>query len=160
METKKVVIGIVTGVLIGITVWFITQYPGGPFVKPDVKIVFFDMDRPEGDNRLNAYYMQGDRVKATITVANAGRAYAENCRIYWQSDGLGWGDASVSANDFGLAPNEKVIEKNFESFVKDKWECPSEPGLIVAKAWVECENCRSEEKTDSISAGLICGYSK
>ena len=154
MEIGKLLGGIITAVLIAVIIFYINEYW---LYKPDVRITSFDMHRPAGDNRMEFVYMQGDRVGASITAANVGRATAEDCRIYWQSDGLGYGDALRSSNAFSLIPNEKKTEEGFETFIKDEWACPNSPGIIEAKAWVECENCNSEVKTDSISAGPLCG---
>jgi hypothetical protein len=158
MGIMKWISGIATAVLIAVIIFYAQDTLRGWLYKPDVKISFFDMHRPEGDNRLEMGYEQGDRVGATINVVNAGRSTAEDCRIYWQSDGLGWRDALYSPNPFSLLPNEKMTEKSFETFVSDKWTCPNSPGVIDAQAWVECENCHSEKKIDSISAGPLCAH--
>jgi hypothetical protein len=150
MEAKKWIGGIVTALLITVIGYAIINYPypGNPFLKPDVRVDYFDMSSPEGPGIL---FNQNDWVKATITVANKGRAYAEDCRVHWKSDGLGDGDDKVS-HPFSLGPNDKNTV-TLESVVTNKYGSP--PTNLTARTWVSCANCASEEKTENITVGYL-----
>jgi hypothetical protein len=141
--------GIFQAVLIGIIIYAITNVIIEPFFfeKPKVDVTEITIGNPY--HRYPMFYNQGNKVIANVTVGNSGRAIAKNCYIHFFSNGLGRGD-DLTSGPFSLEPGDRKT-RTFDTSVKDKWNTP---GLINSTAWVECENCRSDNQTKSISAGF------
>jgi len=127
---KKVIIGLIVGILGGLVVWWLTQ-PGGslnpekPEPGPIIRILEFEVPPAP----------LGGVTNARFRVFNDSSMPAENCRIHWWSHGLPYAP-SVSPQ-FGLAPQE-TREFTIQSLRY------TSPGNVTSMARVDCAGCGSE----------------